>query len=297
MGGLERALRGLDRRVAAAVRGARARRGEPVESRTVQLRSTAGYKLVAQIHTIAGSDGRARPAVLLCPGIDDPGAVFSGHQAPVSAAEVARLGCVVMTFDPAGRGDSWGEEDYGGPEHHDDVRVCLDYLAARPDVDEDRIGVVAISYGITMAVGALASPELRAPAAWLLDWEGPSDREIITTGGTRLDPADGHSLDDDIYWQPREPVRHVSALPCPYIRLQAERDHAQPGELRHAQRMIGAAEQGTLPWFQLNDHPRGEAPARPVWLPSGQLATNRILLRKIRTLTREPGLVARHRAP
>jgi hypothetical protein len=46
--------------------------------------------------------------------------------------------------------------------------------------------------------------------------------------------------------------------------------------------MLRAAEAGDLPWFQLNDHPRGLVPDRPAWYPSGHGAANRILLRKIR---------------
>ena len=290
--GLERILGGLDRRLATTIRAARARRGASVRTQPIELRSTVGYHLAAQLHTVADASPKPQPAILLCPGIDDPGSVFSTWLAPVTAAEIARLGCVVLTFDPAGRGQSWGEEDFGGPEHQDDVRVALRYLAAHPEVDPTRIGVVAISLGVSMAVGAVASAELDTPVAWLLDWEGPSDREIITAGGARMAPAGGHTLEDEVYWRPREAVRHVGRLPCPYVRLQALRDHAQPGEHRHALRMIRAAADGRLPWLQLNDHPRGTVPERPVWLPSGRLATNRAILRKIRTLSREPGLRA-----
>jgi len=202
--------------------------------------------------------------------------------APITADEVARLGCVVLYFDPAGRGKSWGEEDFGGPEHQDNVSCALQYLASRPDVDASRLGVVAISLGVSMAVGALAQTDI--PVSWLIDWEGPCDREIITAGGTIMAPANGHSLDDEVYWQPREAVRHVAKLSCGYLRIQAARDHAQPGETRHAMRMMRAVSRGNLPWFQINDHARGVAPDRPVWSNSGRLPTNHMLLRKIQEL-------------
>jgi len=121
----------------------------------------------------------------------------------------------------------------------------------------------------------------------VLDWEGPCDREIITSGGTIMAPANGHSLEDEVYWPPREAVRHVGKLPCGYVRLQASIDHAQPGEVRHAQRMIRAAADGDLPWFQVNDHRRGEVPARTNWLAPGTMAANRTLLRKIKSLLGE----------
>jgi hypothetical protein len=117
-----------------------------------------------------------------------------------------------------------------------------------------------------------------------VDWEGPCDREIITSGGTSLVPAAGHSLDDDTYWLPREAVRRVGELRCGYVRLQAWPDHAQPDELRHARRMVAAARAGRLPWFQVNDEPRGEAPERPHWIAGGPWASNRAILRKLRAL-------------
>lgn len=281
---LDRIIRAGDRRIATVIRRTRARRAQPVQTTDVKLRSTVGYHITAQAHRVQGSSGR-QPGILLCPGIHDPGTSFSTWLPPISAAEVARLGCTVLTFDPAGRGGSWGEEDYGGPEHHDNALVALQHLAGRTDVDPNRLGVISISQGVAMAVGALTTPG--APdVQWLMDWEGPCDREIITSGGTIMTPADGHSMDDNVYWNPREALRHVAKLRCGYVRLQAEQDHAQPGEFRHARRMMNAvsAPDSTVAWYQLNEHPPGTVPDRPTWLPSGRLAMNRTMLRKIAAL-------------
>jgi len=276
----------LERRVSRVPRIVAARRPGALRVRREQivLVSAAGYQLHACLHIPVGGDAapHGRPGVLLCPGIDDPGSVFEGHGPPIAADEVARLGALCMHFDPAGRGRSWGPEDFGGPEHQDDVRTALRYLLSRPDVVPSRSGVVSISLGVAMAVGALAGQRASEQPGWLIDWEGPCDREIITAGGRIMEPAMGHGLDDEAYWQPREAVRHVGGLCCGYFRFQARRDHAQPGELRHAERMLRAASGGSLPWFQLNDHPRNQAPERPEYYPSGYGAANRILQRKIR---------------
>lgn len=279
----QRVLAALDRRAARWVRARHGARGADVVEDHIVLHSTVGYRLDTWICRPADPGPDPLPAVVLCPGIDDDARVFApGGSAPITAEEVARLGYVVLRFDPAGRGSSWGEEDFGGPEHQDDVACAVALLAGRPDVDADRIGLVAISLGVSMAVGAAA--RAGAPVAWILDWEGPSDREIITAGGTILTPADGHSLDDELYWRPREAVRHVGALRCGYLRLQAAQDHAQPGEVRHAMRMIRAAGDGALPWLQINDHPRDHVPVRANWLPSGTLAANRAISRKLHLL-------------
>ncbi len=272
-----------ERRFAGLVRRLRARHAPPVEVEPLALRSTAGYKLDAWLHRPAEGAG-PWPAVVLCPGIGQDASALADRRGVVDADEIARLGLVALRFDPAGRGGSWGEEDFSGPEHQDEVATMVRYLAERPDVDATRIGLVGLSFGTAMAVGAAARLDLNV--AWVLDWEGPSDREIITSGGERMAPAAGHGLDDEVYWRDREPVRHVGRLRCPYVRLQAERDHAQPGEFRHARRMMRAALEGDPPWAQLNDHPRDELPDRPTWLRPGVLEANRAILRKVRTLAR-----------
>ncbi len=260
-------------------RRARKRLGDRVVREPFQLVSAAGYRTVGAVWR--PSAGHPRSGVVLCPGTNDPAAVFEGWTQPVNAPEIASTGCLAVVFDPSGRGGSWGPEDYGGPEHQDQLRVVVEHV--RHGYRPESLGVLGVSLGVAMAVGGVSRHRL--PVDWVLDWEGPSDREIITAGGSILEPALGHGLDDDHYWTPREAVRHVGALRCPYIRVQAERDHAQPGELRHAERMIRAAAEGQLPWFQLNEHPRGELPALARWYPSGRLAANRTLMSWMERLT------------
>lgn len=278
---LRPSLPALAWRGTAALRKLRDRRhAAEVRTEAVELHSTAGYRLAATL--VRPVSSQRCPGLVISPAIHQGSAALLGNAAVVSAAEIARLGFAVLVHDPAGRGDSWGEEDFGGAEHQDDLRVAIRALAARPDVS-GQVGVVALSLGLAAAAGSLARwPEL--PVPWLLDWEGPCDREIITAGGTRMVPAGGHSLDDDAWWQPREAVAHARALRCGYVRLQAFPDHAQPDELRHARRMLEAARSGSAAWWQLNDHPRGSLPDRPDWLEGGPLAANRAILRKIATL-------------
>lgn len=266
-------LQSIPRRVRRAL-------GAKVRPSSLTLNSNAGVQTFVHLWIPEGKG--PWPLVLLTPGTDDCSQVFEGFTQAVNASEVAGLGVVCASFDPAGRGQSWGEEDYGGPEHQDQVRVILEALQARPEVDAQRTVVVSISLGLSMAAGALAS--YAGPVLALIDWEGPSDREIITAGGTRMVPALGHSLEDESYWQPREGVRQVGKMSCGYWRLQAERDHAQPGELRHAERMLEAA-QG-LPWLRVNAHLG--APARIQWLKGGRSAANIALLRAIKQAVEAP---------
>lgn len=245
------------------------------------LTSRGGYRIAVRIHRPRGLHDC--PAVLICPGSNDSGHIFHGWTQPLNVLEIAGFGVTTMDFDPAGRGSSWGAEDYGGEEHQDNVAICLRKL--REEFEPTNLGVVSISLGLSMAAGALASSGEEYGVDWLLDWEGPSDREIITAGGQNLAPAMGRGLEDEAYWRRREPVHHVAAMSCGYVRIQSSADHAQPGELRHAMRLIQAAASGKPAWFKLNDHPRNTVPSDPRWCPGGRLQANRILLREIAMLS------------
>lgn len=261
------------------------RSGQSIHQRSIRLHSSAGYRIAATLYTPQGKG--PWPAVVLCPGSDHSREVFTSRQAPITAEEVAQLGCIVLTYDPAGRGSSWGSEDFGGPEHQDNAAVAIRHLKTLSEVDPSRVGLVGISLGIASAIGAAKLlAEDHEPVSWVLDWEGPCDQRTITANQTRQEPAMGHKSTDKSYWHPREAVRHLGAINCGYVRLQGNPDHAQPEELGHAQAMLLAASVSSLPWFQLNNHPKNENPSSPTWLAGGPLTANRALLRTIDALIR-----------
>ena len=249
--------------------------GASVQRERVELSTESGNKVVGYLYQAEGST--PRPGVLLVPGTNDSAAVFEGWSQPINAYEIAARGWVVMSFDPPGRGESWGEEEYGGLEQQQALLAALRILCAHRAVDPTNVGILSISLGIGMACGAVAGASDR-PLSWLVDWEGPSDREVITSGQTIMTPALGHSMSDDVYWHPREAVRHVGQLGCGYWRIQAQPDHAQAEDVRHASRMVAAAAGGSLPWFKLNHHPRNEVPAHPRYFDGGRMAANRAIL-------------------
>jgi len=249
----------------------------------IELRSSAGYRIAATLFVPAGAG--PIPAVVLCPGSDHHRQAFYGRGAPIRASEVASLGCAVLIFDPSGRGESWGPEDFGGAEHQDNVVTAVRYLRSTSKIAVNGIGLVGISLGVACAVGgARRLAESGHPVDWLIDWEGPCDQRTITANQTMNAPAMGHKSDDTSYWSAREAVRHVGHMRAGYLRLQADPDHAQPGELEHAMDMLRAANAGGLPWIRLNAHPVGVLPHEPVWLRSGPLAANRALIRALQSL-------------
>jgi pimeloyl-ACP methyl ester carboxylesterase len=164
-------------------------------------------------------------------------------------------GYLVVLFDPDGRGSSEGFEDNNGFIHQDGLAAVIRFADEHRLSDGAGIGLISYSFGITMCSGALARhPDL--PVNFLVDWEGPADRN--DTGG--CDEANvGHlgeiaSCDDESFWAEREAQAFIGQVEVAYLRLQSEIDHVQPDVL-HALRMVNAAVEGASPWVRLNELP------------------------------------------
>ncbi len=221
---------------------------------------TSGAQLRVHVYMPENAVESPFPALVLVPGGNGSSADFRkpGRTAiPIFTGS----GFAVVLFDPDGRGESSGEEDYNGFTQQDGLAAVIEFAASLPEVDTSQIGVVSYSYGITMASGALARhPDL--PVRFLIDWEGPANRD--DTGG--CDGAGlGHlqevaSCDDEAFWAEREAATFARSLRIPYLRLQSEKDHVQP-DYTHALLMVNNATaveyggNGQSPWTRLNNLP------------------------------------------
>ena len=211
---------------------------------------------------------------------------------PDRVQEIADEGFAVVVFDPDGRGRSEGEEDQNGYTHQDGLAEIVRFVATLPEVDGTQIGMVSWSYGVTMAAGALARyPDL--PVRFLIDWEGPANRD--DTGGCGDDAVghlQGHPCDDEDFWREREASIFALDLQVPYQRLQSEKDHAQPDN-DHAVLMINNATaeayggHGRAPWTRLNDLEPNTVyttGALPPMIPEGHDQTDVLVVRYAREL-------------
>ena len=80
------------------------------------------------------------------------------------AEELARLGCICLTFDLRGHaGSDADKEQVTRQDGLDDAMAAYDHLAAQPLVDRGAIGVVGTSYGGYLAMLLTA----RRPVRWL----------------------------------------------------------------------------------------------------------------------------------
>ncbi|MBI2894669.1 MAG: hypothetical protein HYY06_14035 [Deltaproteobacteria bacterium] len=235
--------------------------GEPARVSTLELtvrNPTSGIDWWAK--AFYPEDGGAEnqyPAVISVPPGSGAGSDSEDAEDPSrSPAVQAEAGFVVVIFDPDGRGNTEGGEDDDGFTHQDGLAALVLTVADLPFVDGERIGISTASYGITMGSGVLARyPEL--PVQFLLDVEGPADRD--DTG--HCDESDtghlDHDCEDDTWWSEREAATFMTQVQVPYLRLQNARDHAQPDNL-HAILMIDSATdtafggQGISPWTRVN---------------------------------------------
>lgn len=79
-----------------------------------------------------------------------------------AAAEIHEAGIAQLLFDFAGRGESDGEVISLGPHESEGLRTALDWLARRPDVDPQRLGLAGKSMGGAAAILAAADdPRVR----------------------------------------------------------------------------------------------------------------------------------------
>jgi len=120
--------------------------------------------------TIAMDDGVSIAATLYLPDGAPPtdgwpalvfmhgfGGDRSSMNALVEAAGFAAGQYAVLTFDARGHGASGGLVSVAGPREIADVRAVRDWLAARPDVSDTKIGAWGISYGGGMILNSLAA--------------------------------------------------------------------------------------------------------------------------------------------
>src|SRR5262249_15344123 len=113
--------------------------------------SSDGLKLSGIVHTPDGlRSGDRRPAFIVLHGF---GGNKEGHGQSVVAKQFTEWGYVTMRIDFRGCGESEGE--HGRIICLDqvaDTRNALTYLATRPEVDPERIGLVGSSFGAAVAV-------------------------------------------------------------------------------------------------------------------------------------------------
>ncbi len=240
----------------------------PTTSHEMWIPTKNGNRLYAHLHRPAISGDF--PGVVFVPGAASCGTDYdkAGEMQPKT---VAALGFVVVHYDPSGRGQTGGEEDFWGSRQQDELADVLLWTQSQSNVKKDNLGVVSFSIGITIASGALARHAAELPfVRYLYDWEGPSNRFNITKNDTHPPLWQFHTTDDD-FWENREACTFIGRIQCGYFRYQAMIDHMQEEKKDHAVELINLATRGEAAWTQLNTNPRNSPYTLPVsdscWIP------------------------------
>jgi len=139
--------------------------------RPVTLTTAGGVKLRGWY--VASRNGAA---VALIHGTGSNRLGVAGH-----ARLLARHGYGVLLFDLHGHGESGGRSLSVGWDAGDDVAAATRYLAARPEVDDDRVGVLGVSLGGEAAIEAL--PGLPGVRAAVLEGVQGGSADDMRAGG------------------------------------------------------------------------------------------------------------------
>ncbi len=199
----------LSRTAAAAVLAARPQTPVPpfpYRNEAVTFDNTASPDVrLAGTLTLPEGDGPFPAAILISgTGPQDRDETIEGHRSFAIWADVlTRRGVAVLRYDDRGVAASTGS--YGEATQRDfasDVKAAFEWLAARPDIDPSRIGLIGHSEGGTFAPLAMQDG---ARAAWLVMLAGPavSGGEIIQEQQRRIAVAAG---------MPAEEVERTNAL-------------------------------------------------------------------------------------
>jgi fermentation-respiration switch protein FrsA (DUF1100 family) len=188
----------------------------PDDAQAIELRTADGLHLGAWfLPRMDGSMQEPGPAVLIFNG----NAGDRSHRLPLAVA-LAERGYAVLLFDYRGYAGNPGSPSEEGLRA--DARAALDALAARPEVDEERIAYFGESLGAAIA-GGLATE--RSPAALVLRSPPPSIEEMARHHYPFLPIVDGLLMD-------RYPlVEQIANVRAPVLVIVTEYDEIVPARL------------------------------------------------------------------
>jgi dienelactone hydrolase len=159
------------------------------------------------------------PALLLLPMLN------SGKEAWQNFAGAAQEGGhAVLALDLRGQGESGGVQDFGVMDQ--DIDVALNWLASRPEIAGDRIGLVGADLGANLALRAgsrhtqVKSVALLSPG---LDYKGLTTLEALSAYGQR--PVIIVAAENDLYAADSARTLNSQALGQHQLQIYPGSDH------------------------------------------------------------------------
>lgn len=162
------------------------RYGYPAKIR-ISFASPADRDLPFEEVALAGRDG-VKLAGWFIPGNNGAGVIllhgYSGNRLGVMfhAEALAQAGFSVLMMDLRAHGHSTGRGTFArGESMISDTQAMVDFLGDRPEVEAERIGILGVSVGGTMALQAAA--RIRSLAAVIADGAGVAAYEDLLPAG------------------------------------------------------------------------------------------------------------------
>lgn len=128
---------------------------ENVNRTTVSFKNRFGIQLTANVYMPKDMDKSKKYAAIA---IGGPFGAVKEQASGFYANELASHGFVTLAFDPSFTGESGGEPRYmaSADINTEDFSAAVDYLATRPYIDAERIGIIGICGWGGMAINAAA---------------------------------------------------------------------------------------------------------------------------------------------
>lgn len=203
------------------------------------------------------------------------------------AQELRRRGVATLIVDHPGVGEALRLRNLSSiPEMEKPAAAALDYLAARQDVDAQRVGIIALSLGGYYAPRAAAfEPRLKCCVAWGAQWDW-HERVVARLNPNATTQRSVSHFADHLNWvfgQPsiEESMKIISQfkldgvaqrIACPLLIVHGENDRQIP--LAHAEALLNAAT--ASPRKELKTFTLAEGGAEHCQADNGSLAVDYI---------------------
>lgn len=198
-----------------------------------------GRKLPGWLHLPPGHAGGRVPAVVSVPGMDG----FKERSVALYGDRWLARGIAVLAIEGPGQYECPTLGIYVSvPAWADAARACVDWLAARPEIDPQRIGIIGSSFGSLFAtICAGAEPRYRAAAVMstclepgcrtIFEEASPTFKRRFMYMSGMTDEAAFDDFRKTLSWE-----GYAEKIRMPYLCVAGEADELSP--LEHTERMF-----------------------------------------------------------
>lgn len=205
---------------------------EPTRRSSLVL-EVEGQRLLAVLHRPTAK-GEKRPAAALFHGL--VGSKDQPHRMLVKLADrLAAAGAVALRVDFRGRGESDGDAlDITPARDLADASRAVFALAAQPDVDPNRLGLVGLSWGAAVAA-LVAGRDTRIASTVLISWapgDAPWQPELRDVDGRVAADVDGNLIGEPFFVEAARlrPLEELKRTRGAVLLLHGAADQATPAE-------------------------------------------------------------------